>query len=56
MTLRSTYGAVDLTADMKNGGNKKKAAYSANIKTNELNVGALTKQPQNVGMVSFLQI
>lgn len=51
--LRSSYGAVDLTASMKNGNSKTGASYSANIKANELNVGALTKQPQMVGKITL---
>ncbi|MDF2431507.1 MAG: hypothetical protein JWP44_1138 [Mucilaginibacter sp.] len=51
--LRSSYGAVDLTARMKNGNNKGSASYSANVKVNSLNVGALTKQPQTVGMLTL---
>ena len=38
---------------MKNGNNKTGATYSANIKANDLNVGALTKQPQMVGMITL---
>ena len=53
MALRSSYGAIDLSAIMKNGNNKNTAAYSANIKVNELNVGALTKQPQMAGKVTL---
>ncbi len=53
MTLRSSYGAADLTANMKNGNNKKIAAYSANIKVNDLDVGALSKQPQMAGKVTL---
>jgi hypothetical protein len=53
LNLRSTYGAVDLVASMKNGNNKTGATYSANIKANDLNVGALTKQPQMVGMITL---
>ena len=54
MALRSSYGAVDLTAEMKNFNVKgRSAAYSANVKANDLNVGALTKQPQMVGRVSL---
>ncbi|MCR8559759.1 translocation/assembly module TamB domain-containing protein [Mucilaginibacter sp. BJC16-A38] len=53
MNLRSTYGAVDLVAAMKNGNNKATASYSANIKANNLNVGALTKQPQTVGSITL---
>jgi hypothetical protein len=53
LNLRSTYGAVDLVAQMKNGDKKSSAAYSANIKTNEFNVGALTKQPQTVGNITL---
>jgi hypothetical protein len=53
LNLRSTYGAADLVASLKNGGSKTGATYSANIKANNLNVGALTKQPKMVGMVSL---
>ncbi|MEO6849926.1 MAG: translocation/assembly module TamB, partial [Mucilaginibacter sp.] len=52
MILRSSYGAVDLTASM-NGAHKGSETYSARIKTNDLNVGALTKQPQMVGKITF---
>lgn len=51
LNLRSSYGAVDLTGTVKNLNNAKNATYSADIKANELNIGALTKQPQMVGMV-----
>ncbi|RYE22277.1 MAG: translocation/assembly module TamB, partial [Sphingobacteriales bacterium] len=53
MALRSSYGAVDLTASMRNFNRKGREKYSANVKANNLNVGALTKQPQMVGMVSM---
>lgn len=53
MNLRSSYGAVDLVAAMKSGKRKGSETYSANFKANNLNVGALTKQPQMVGMVSM---
>ena len=36
INLRTTYGAVDLTAAMKNGSNKNNASYSANIRANNL--------------------
>ena len=54
MNLRSSYGSVDLTAGMKNFNVKgRTAAYSANVKANDLNVGALTKQPQMVGRITL---
>jgi hypothetical protein len=53
MTLRSSYGAVDLVAAMKSGKRKGSEVYSADIKANNLNVGALTKQPQMVGFVTM---
>ncbi len=53
MTLRSSYGALDLIATMRNMNNKARAAYTANIKTNNLNVGALTKQPETVGNITL---
>jgi hypothetical protein len=53
LNLRSSYGDVDLVAALKNGSSKKGATYTANIKANKLNVGALTKQPQTVGMVTL---
>lgn len=53
MALRSSYGAVDLVANMKSGKRKGSEVYSADIKANNLNVGALTKQPQMVGFVTM---
>jgi len=53
LSLRSSYGAVDLDAIMKNGSSKTGATYSADIKMNDLNVGALTKQPQMVGKITL---
>jgi hypothetical protein len=53
LSLQSTYGAIDLNATMQNGDNKALAAYTANIKMNDLNVGALTKQPQTVGKITI---
>ncbi|HEY9535171.1 MAG TPA: translocation/assembly module TamB domain-containing protein [Mucilaginibacter sp.] len=53
LNLRSTYGAMDLVASLKNGSNKNRATYAANIKASNLNVGALTKQPKMVGMVTL---
>ena len=53
MNLRSGYGAVDLTAAMKNGNKKGSASYSANIKASNLNVGALIKQPQTAGNITM---
>jgi hypothetical protein len=53
MNLRSSYGAVDLVAAMKSGKRKGSETYSANIKANNLNVGALTKQPATVGMITM---
>ncbi|MFI5161578.1 MAG: translocation/assembly module TamB domain-containing protein [Sphingobacteriales bacterium] len=53
MTLRSSVGAVDINAMMKSGKRKGSEVYSANIKTNNLNVGALTKQPQMVGNITL---
>jgi ribosomal protein L9 len=53
MQLRSSYGAVDLNAIMKNGNSKPNAAYTANVKVNNLNIGALTKRPQTIGTVTL---
>lgn len=53
LSLRSSYGAVDLDAVMKNRSSKTGATYSANVKANDLNVGALIKQPQTVGKVTL---
>jgi hypothetical protein len=52
MALRSSDGSIDLTAAM-NGNRKGSETYSANIKMSELDVGALTKQPQNVGKLTL---
>ena len=51
--LRTSYGAIDLVAGMKNGNSKTNAAYTADIKVNNLNAGALTKQPQMVGNIAL---
>ncbi|MBS1526567.1 MAG: translocation/assembly module TamB, partial [Bacteroidetes bacterium] len=53
LSVRSTDGAVDLDAAMKNGNQKGHEVYSANIKTNNLNIGALTKQPKTIGNVTL---
>lgn len=53
ISLRSSYGAADLNGAMKNGDIEGKETYSAYIKTNDLNIGALIKQPQNAGAVSL---
>lgn len=53
MQLRTSLGSADVAAIMKNGNNKERATYSANIKVNNLNVGVLAKQPQMVGYVTL---
>ncbi len=53
MSLRTSLGAVDLQAALRNGNNKKQATYNANLKVNNLNVGAITKQPKMVGSVTL---
>ncbi|MDB5141945.1 MAG: hypothetical protein JWQ66_658 [Mucilaginibacter sp.] len=53
MAFRSSYGNVDMDAELKNGSSKTNAAYSANIKVDNLNVGALTKQPQMIGSITL---
>jgi hypothetical protein len=53
LNLRSSLGAVDLQASLRNGNNKHKATYNANVKVNNLNVGAITKQPQMVGSITL---
>ena len=53
LNLRSSYGAVDMIGTVKNLNNSKNATYSADIRANQLNIGALTKQTQMVGMVTM---
>lgn len=53
MALHTSDGAIDLDASLKNGNSKNNATYDAKIKVNELNVGALTKQPQMAGKVTL---
>ncbi|MGZ3755628.1 MAG: translocation/assembly module TamB domain-containing protein [Mucilaginibacter sp.] len=53
LNLRSSYGAADIIATLKNGSSKTGATYVANLKTNDLNVGALIKQPQTVGKITL---
>jgi len=52
LMLRSSDGAVDVSGVM-NMSRKGNETYSANIKTKNLNIGALTKQPQTVGTVTL---
>ncbi|HWD89931.1 MAG TPA: translocation/assembly module TamB domain-containing protein [Mucilaginibacter sp.] len=51
--LRSSDGALDVIGSMKNGNKKGREIYAANIKANNLNVGALTKQPKTVGNITL---
>lgn len=53
LAFRSSVGSADVDAQMKNGSNKQKATYSAHVNLNQLNVGALTKQPQQLGTVTL---
>jgi hypothetical protein len=53
LALRSSLGSADVNAQMKNGTNKQKAMYSAKVNINQLNIGALTKQPEQVGSVTL---
>lgn len=52
MQLRSSYGAADVNA-VFNGARKGSESYTADLKLKDLNVGALTKQPQMVGRVTM---
>jgi len=52
LIVRSSDGAVDLSGGM-NMSHKGDETYTASVKTNNLNVGALTKQPQTVGSVTL---
>jgi hypothetical protein len=53
LSLRSSLGAVDLQGALRNGNNRNRATYAANIRANNLNVGAITKQPKTVGSVTL---
>ncbi|HEX3386415.1 MAG TPA: translocation/assembly module TamB domain-containing protein, partial [Mucilaginibacter sp.] len=53
MFLRSSDGALDVIGSMKNGNKKGRETYAAYIKANDLNVGALTKQPKTVGNITL---
>ena len=53
LNLRSSYGAADVIATLKNANSKTGATYVANLKTNDLNVGALIKQPQTAGKITL---
>ena len=53
LNLRSSDGAADVDASLKMGKSKSSAVYSANIKVKDLNVGALTKQPQTIGKLTL---
>jgi hypothetical protein len=52
MALRSSLGAADVNA-IYNGARKGHETYTADLKLNDVNVGALTKQPQMVGKVTM---
>jgi hypothetical protein len=53
MNLRSSYGAADVVARVKNAMDMKRIAYDARVKVNNLNAGALTKMPQMVGRLTL---
>lgn len=53
LSLRTNLGAVDLQAVLRNGNDKHKATYNANLKVSNLNVGAITKQPKMVGSITL---
>nr|WP_249665344.1 translocation/assembly module TamB [Mucilaginibacter sp. Bleaf8] len=53
LNLRSSYGAADVTANVRNAMDMKRIAYNAKAKVNNLNVGALTKQPKTVGRLTL---
>jgi hypothetical protein len=53
MNLRSSYGSADVAAHVKNAMDMKRIAYDARVKVNNLNAGALTKQPQMVGRLTL---
>ena len=52
MNLHSSYGNIDLNA-IFHGARKGHESYVADVKMNDVNVGALTKQPQMVGKVTL---
>ncbi|WP_345953179.1 translocation/assembly module TamB domain-containing protein [Mucilaginibacter sp. PAMB04168] len=53
MNLRSSYGSADVTANVKNATNINRIQYAAKVRVNNLNAGALTKQPQTVGRLTL---
>ncbi len=53
LALRTSLGSMDATANVKNATDMKRIAYSANVKVNNLNAGAITKQPQTVGRLTL---
>lgn len=53
LSLRSSLGAIDLQGALRNGNNKNRATYTANIRVNDLNVGAITQQPKTVGSITL---
>ncbi|WP_158824872.1 translocation/assembly module TamB domain-containing protein [Mucilaginibacter lacusdianchii] len=53
LNLRSSYGAADVTANVRNAMDMKRIAYNVKAKANNLNVGALTKQPKTVGRLTL---
>jgi hypothetical protein len=53
LNLRSSDGAVDAIASVNMAGGMKSMTYTADVKANNLNVGKLTGQQQNVGLVTM---
>ncbi len=52
LVLNTSLGSATVDGTVSNAADKANAQYNANISTRNLNIGALTKQPQNVGSVS----
>lgn len=53
MQLRSSLGAVDVIANVKNATDMKRISYDARVKAKNLNAGALAQMPQTVGSLTL---
>ena len=52
LVLNTSLGSATVNGTISNAADKINALYNASISTQNLNIGALTQQPQNVGSVS----
>lgn len=52
LAVNTSLGSAKVTGNIANATDKARATYAANVAVNDLNVGAITQQPQNVGIIT----